>query len=319
MGRYLLRRVSQLLLVLVLTSAAVFLLIRLMPGDAARSFAGPFADDAVIAAVRHRMGLDSPLQVQYFDWLKSLASGNLGVSSTTGVPVSEVIGQAIPFTVQLAVGTFVASLAAGVTFGMAAGLRRGRWADRLVGVFNTAALGIPNFWLGLLLLLVFTVRMGVLPSSGSVSFLDDPVAASKGLILPVAALGAAPAAVFARFTRGAVIEVLGEDFIRTARAKGMRPTFVIRRHLLPHVALELLPIMAILVGSLLTGAVIIEIVFTIPGAGRLLIDASVHRDYPLLQVLVLLSVGVFVLVTFVADLLYAILDPRVRGQVIGEG
>ncbi|WP_214324640.1 ABC transporter permease [Nonomuraea sediminis] len=300
---FLLRRLTQMALVPAGASVAVFLVIRLMPGDAARALAGPFAGPEVVAAVRARLGLDAPLPVQYALWVKALATGDLGVSTTSGLPVGELIGQALPNTVRLALSTLAAALVGGVTLGLVAGTRKDTWADRLVSVLNTGALGIPNFWLGLLLLLLFTVRLRL------------PLPA---LVLPTLALAAAPGAVLARFTRSAVIEVSGEDFIRTAAAKGMSRLLTIRRHVLRHVWLQLLPVVAILMGSLLTGAVIIEAVFTIPGVGRLIIDATAKRDYGVLQALLVMFVGTFLAVTFLADLLYAVLDPRVRSHVLGK-
>jgi peptide/nickel transport system permease protein len=318
MAVFVARRLAQMVVVLFVTSILVFLVVRLLPGDPARIYAGPFATPDVVAAVRHDFGLNEPLPVQYGLWVKAFVSGDLGISSINGLPVSQLIGSAFVDTALLTVTTFLLALVLGVTLGLVAGLRRNSLADRLVAGFNTLALGVPNFWLGIVLILIFSLQLGWFSAGGVPSFSDDPVGAIQALILPTIALGAVPAAILARYTRAAVIETMSEDFIRTAAAKGMSRALTIRRHLLKHIFLNLLPLLAILAGTLLTGAALIEVVFTIPGAGRLLLDSVRSRDYAVLQTLLVIFVAVFLVVTFVADIVYGALDPRVRARVIGR-
>ncbi|MBO9521497.1 MAG: ABC transporter permease [Nocardioidaceae bacterium] len=319
MTRFVLGRVAQMAVTLLGASVVVFTVLRLMPGDPALVYAGPFAGSDVVEAVRDRMGLHDPLPVQYLLWLKAFVTGDLGVSSISGLPVSQLVGSALAQTALLTLTTSLLAIGVGVPLGLLAALRKGTWADRLVAGFNTVALGVPNFWLGLILVIVFAINFSILPAGGSAKLTEDPLGALTSLVLPTIALGLAPAAMLARLTRGAVIEVMHEDFMTMAAAKGMSIGFVIRRSLLRHVFLNLLPVLAILVGSLLTGAAIIESVFTLPGAGRLIIESTRQRDYAVLQTLLVIFVAVFLLVTFVADILYSVLDPRVRGHLMREG
>ena len=318
MATFVLRRLAQMAVVLLVTSLLVFVVIRLMPGDPARTYAGPFATPDVVAAVRHRLGLDESLPVQYALWMKAFATGDLGVSSISRMPVADLVGTAFVDTAQQTATPFLLATAAGVALGLLAALRRGSLADRLVAAFNTIALGVPNFWLGIVLILVLSLNLGWLPASGVPDVSVDPLGALEALILPTIALGAVPAAIVARYTRAAVIETLGEEFMRTAAAKGMSRGMTVRRHLLKHVALALLPMLGIIGGTLLTGAALIEVVFTIPGAGRLLLDSVRSRDYAVLQTLLVAFVAIFLVVTFVVDLLYGMLDPRVRDRVVGK-
>lgn len=318
MAGFVLRRLGQMAVVLFVASILVFVVIRLMPGDPARTYAGPFATPDVVAAVRHRLGLDESLPVQYVLWVKAFATGDLGVSSISGMPVGELVGTAFVDTALLTLTTFVLATALGVALGLLAGLRRGSAVDRLVAAFNTVALGVPNFWLGIVLILVFSLNLGLLPAGGVPDLGEDPLGVVEALILPTIALGAVPAAIVARYTRAAVIETLGEEFMRTAAAKGMSRGLTVRRHLLKHVALALLPMLGIIGGTLLTGAALIEVVFTVPGAGRLLLDSVRSRDYAVLQTLLVVFVAIFLVVTFVVDVLYGALDPRVRDHVVGK-
>lgn len=318
MTRFVARRLAQMAVVLFFTSILVFVVVRLMPGDPARRYAGPFATADMVQAVRTKLGLDDPLPVQYWLWVKSFVSGDLGVSTLNGLPVSQLIGTAFANTALLTLMTFTVFTLAGVSLGLLAGLRRNSPADRAVAGFNTLALGVPNFWLGIVLILIFAIGLGLLPAGGVPTFSEDPVGTLRALILPTLALAAAPTAILARYTRASVIDTLNEDFIRTAAAKGMSRGVTIRRHLLKHVFLNLLPLLAILCGTLLTGAALIEVVFTLPGAGRLLLDSVRARDYAVLQALLVIFVAIFLVVTFVADLLYGALDPRVRANVIGR-
>lgn len=318
MAGFVLRRLGQMAVVLFVASILVFVVIRLMPGDPARTYAGPFATPDVVAAVRHRLGLDESLPVQYVLWVKAFATGDLGVSSISGMPVGELVGTAFVDTALLTLTTFVLATALGVALGLLAGLRRGSAVDRLVAAFNTVALGVPNFWLGIVLILVFSLNLGLLPAGGVPDLGEDPLGVVEALILPTIALGAVPAGIVARYTRAAVIETLGEEFMRTAAAKGMSRGLTVRRHLLKHVALALLPMLGIIGGTLLTGAALIEVVFTVPGAGRLLLDSVRSRDYAVLQTLLVVFVAIFLVVTFVVDVLYGALDPRVRDHVVGK-
>jgi peptide/nickel transport system permease protein len=309
---YLAGRLAQTLPVLFLASIAVFLVLRLVPGDPADAIAGEDASPQEVAAIREQLGLTDPIPVQYSRWVGNLARGDLGVSIRTGVPVSELVKLAFPPTIELAVASYVVAVVLGIPLGTIAGVRpRSLW-DWFLSFYTIGTLGIPNFLLGVLLLWGFAVGLGWFPASGRVSFLDDPLQSARYLALPALALGSGLAAVLARYTRTTVQEAMGQDYIRTARAKGLSGRHVVIRHALRNSLIPVVTIMALQVGQILAGAVVIERVFTRPGLGRLVVDAVLNRDYLIVQSTLVILVVIFVGVNLVADMAYGVLDPRVR-------
>jgi peptide/nickel transport system permease protein len=309
---YVLGRVLQAIPVLALASVAVFMILRLIPGDPADMLAGEDATPADVEEIREQLGLTDPIPVQYVKWLRDLGRGDLGVSIRTGVAVSELLRLALPPTIELAVASLLIALALGIPLGTLAGVKpRSVW-DWLLSLFTVATLGVPNFLLGVLLLWLFAVTLGWLPASGRVSVFDDPLLAMKHLALPAFALGTGLAAVLARYTRTTVQAAMGQDYVRTARAKGLREYQVVTRHALRNSLIPVVTIIALQMGNVMAGAVVIERVFTRPGVGRLVVDAILNRDYIIVQSTLILLVVIFVTVNLAADIAYGVLDPRVR-------
>lgn len=312
MARYILARVIQAVPVLLITSAGIFLLIYLVPGDPAITVAGPDATAAEIAAIRRRMGLDQPLLIQYLRWLGNIAQGDLGVSYVNRAQVAELLGSRIVVTAHLAVATMLVAPVLAVPLGIMTATRPRSVPARLAVAFNALAMAIPAFWLGILLVLIVGLELKWLPTTGHVSFFDDPLASIRFLILPTLTLGAYAIAILSRFTRAAVLEVLNEDYVRTARAKGLNGGAVMRHHVLPNALVTIVTIMGIQFGHLLGGAVIVEAIFGYPGLGRGLLESILLRDYTVVQATILFVVVVFIVVNLITDLLYVYLDPRIR-------
>lgn len=309
---YLVGRLAQAVPVLILASLAVFLVLRLVPGDPADALAGEDASPAEVDAIREQLGLKDPIPVQYGRWIGDLLRGDLGVSIRTGIPVSRLVKLAFPPTIELAVASYVVAILIGIPLGTVAGVRpRSLW-DWFLSFFTISTLGVPNCLLGVLLLWLFSVNLHWFPVSGRVSIFDDPIQSIKHLALPAFALGSGLAAVLARYTRTTVQEAMGQDYIRTARAKGLSPRHVVVRHALRNSMIPVVTIMALQVGGILAGAVVIERVFTRPGLGRLVVDAIQNRDYLIVQSTLVILVVIFVAVNLAADIAYGFLDPRVR-------
>ncbi|HEX2502047.1 MAG TPA: ABC transporter permease [Methylomirabilota bacterium] len=305
-------RLLQAVPVLFLSSVVVFLFIRLVPGDPAVTMAGPNATPDQVAALRRVYQLDRPLPVQYLTWLGRLVQGDLGVSYTTRRPVAALVAQRLPATLHLAVGTMLVMLVVGGPLGVVCAVRP-RWAvSRAIAILNAVALATPTFWLGILLLLLFAVSLRWVPPSGFVSITEQPLESMRLLVLPCLTLGASGTAIVIRFMRASMSEVMHSDFIRTAHAKGLRESAIVTRHVLRVAALPVVTVLAVQFGYLLGGAVITEAVFGWPGVGRLTLDAIGNRDYLIVQAMMLFFVAVFIAVNVIADLCYAILDPRIR-------
>lgn len=286
----------------------VFLLIHLIPGDPVDVMLGESAAPADRAALRHSLGLDRPLGAQLLDYLGSLAGGDLGQSLHQRRPIGELLAERIPATLELALAALAFTLVLALPLGLVAAVRRNTGWDRGAMTFSMLGVSIPNFWLGPLLILVFSVWLGWLPVSGR--------EASGALVLPALTLGLSLAAVLSRMVRSSVLEVLGEDFIRSAYARGLSTRQVLTRHALPNALLPVITVLGLQLGTLLAGAVITEVVFGWPGLGSLTIEAIQSRDYPLVQACVLVISLSYVLVNTLTDLLYAWIDPRIR---LGEG
>jgi peptide/nickel transport system permease protein len=301
---FLLRRLFSALLVLLTVSSLVFLLIHAVPGDPVDVILGEQAASADRLAMRSALGLDKPLAIQFIDFMQGMLTFNPGLSLHSRLPIADILAGRIPATLQLAVAALLMAVAIGLPLGLMAGLHQHQWPDRLSMLLSISGLAIPNFLLGPLLVLLFAILLNLLPVSGYDSVLH--------LVLPALTLGLSMLAVLARMTRSTVLEVLGEDFIRTARAKGLSPGQVNLRHVLANTWLPLLTVIGSLAGALLGGAVVTEIVFDWPGLGSLLVDSIQKRDYPVVQACVLLISLFYVLVNTLTDLLYGLVDPRVR-------
>ncbi|MEN9939171.1 MAG: hypothetical protein RLZZ387_5750 [Chloroflexota bacterium] len=312
MLRYITRRLAQALPTLLLSSVIIFVAIRLVPGDPARTVVGLDASPEEVAAVRAEMGLDQPLPVQYARWLGRVARGDLGVSLVNQFPVRELVLAKLPATIELALASFLLALGLALPLGIVAATRPGSWADRALGLAAALLLGTPGFWVGLLYILLFSVTLGLLPPSGRVPFLENPGAALAHLALPALTLALPTAMVQMRFVRAALIEVLQQDYMRTARAKGLADRVVIWRHAMRNALIPIVTVLGLQFGSLLGGAVIVESLFAWPGVGRMLVDSIGSRDYAITQAGLLYLVGLFLTINIVVDLLYGAIDPRVR-------
>jgi peptide/nickel transport system permease protein len=312
MARYVLFRLVQLLPVLLLASVGVWLMIYLIPGDPAIALLGPDATAEQIQLARQRMGLHRPLPVQYGLWLGRAARGDLGVSYISGVPVGTMLRQRIPVTIQLTVASLTVALAVAAPMGVVAAVRPRSWIARAVTGYNAMAMAVPTFWLGILLVLCFALWLQWLPASGFVPFWEEPVRALRFLILPAFTLGAYVSAVLARFTRAALIETLYQDYVRTARAKGLGECFVVGDHALRNALIPIVTVVGLQFGAFMGGAVITEAIFDYPGLGRMLLQAILTRDYTVVQGTILFVVVAFVAINLLTDLAYALLDPRIR-------
>ena len=312
MGRYVARRLVESVITFVLVTIVVFIGIRALPGDPARALAGEESDPATLAEIRRSFGLDEPVPVQYIRYVGNALSGDLGRSSRTGLPVTETIGHALPVTLQLAMFSIVIAALIGIGAGVVAAVRRrtaSEWAANTVALLG---LSVPNFWFGLMAVLVFAIAYPILPASGFVSVLDDPVESFRHLLLPAIVLGSGLAAVIMRQTRSAMIETLGTDYVRTARAKGLSGSQVIFGHALRNSLIVVTTIVGLQLGALISGAVVTEQIFVLPGFGKLTIDAVFTRDYPMIQGVVLVTAAAYIGINLFVDLLYSVIDPRIR-------
>jgi peptide/nickel transport system permease protein len=295
-----------------LSSICVFLVLRLVPGDPADALAGQDATPERVAEIRGQLGLDKPVLQQYVQWLGDLARGDMGTSLRSGIPVSRLLKLSIPPTLELALVAYLIALSIGIPLGVMAGANPRTFWDWLLSVYTMVTIGIPSFLSGILLLWLFGVVLGWLPTSGRVAFTDNPVSSVKHLALPAFALGSGLAAVLARYTRTAVAGVMEHDYIRTARAKGLTERVVVLRHALRNSLIPIVTVAALQAGGVMAGAVVIEQVFTRPGMGRLVVEAIQNRDYMVVQSALIVLVTIFVMVNLAADIAYGFLDPRIR-------
>jgi peptide/nickel transport system permease protein len=312
MVRYLIPRLIESVVTFVLVTIVVFIGVRALPGDPARALAGEESDPDAIAAVRHSFGLDQPIPVQYVKYVGNALHGDLGTSSRTGLPVVSSIGHAIPVTLQLAVFAIAVATLIGVAAGVIAAVRRrgpAEWAANSVALIG---LSVPSFWLGLMGVLVFAIAYPVLPASGFVSVFDNPVESFRHLLMPAIVLGSGLAAVIMRQTRSAMIEALGTDYVRTAKAKGLGGAQIVLQHALRNSLIVVTTIVGLQLGALISGAVVTEQIFVLPGFGKLIIDAVFTRDYPMIQGVVLVTATAYIVINLLVDLLYSVIDPRVR-------
>jgi peptide/nickel transport system permease protein len=305
-------RLAQAALLLFLASVAVFLLLRLIPGDPATTIAGPNARPEQLEAVRQDLGLKRPLPVQYGIWLGNVLRGDLGTSYVSRHPVRQLIQGRLAATAELAVSAMMLAVVVAFPVGVVTAVRRGSWLARVLSGYTALVMAVPTFWLGLLLLLFFGLWLDWLPMSGYVSLFEAPFTAAKHLLLPAVTLAAALSAVLARMLGTALLEVLDNDYVRTARAKGLAEGQVLRRHALKNALIPVVTLLGIQLGQLLGGAVITEAIFQWPGLGQLILQGINNRDYTVVQGTMLFLVAVFVLVNLLVDLSYGLLDPRIR-------
>lgn len=311
MAGYVLRRLLQSLVVLWGVSVAVFALIHLVPGDPIRTALGTRYTEEAAAALRERAGLDQPLLVQYVDWALSAVRGDLGVSFRSGRPVTELILERLPATLSLAFGALVVALLLAFPLGLIAARRRGTAADHASSTLSQVGISIPDFWLAILLILLFSLNLAWLPSGGYVPLTEDPVQWLVHLVLPAVTVGVVSGAVLTRFVRASVVEAQEQEHTRFAHAKGLREGVVLRRHVVRNALVPIVTVVGVQLAYLLSGVVVVEAVFSWQGLGELALRAVEQRDYPLLQGAVLLFALFFLLVNLVVDLLYAYLDPRI--------
>lgn len=309
---YVLRRLAATVAVMAVVAVVVFSLLYLTPGDPAAVIAGDLATDDDIQRIRAQLGLDQPFLVRFGTWLWALAHGDLGTSIFTNLPVSHLIGQRVEPTAALTLCTLVVAVLVAVTLGVLAAARVGTWLDRAVMGFSVLGFSLPVFVLAYILILVFSIQLDWLPVQGYARLSEGFWPWLSHLILPSIALGTVYMALIARITRASMLEVLSQDYIRTAQAKGLGEAAVLASHALKNAAVPIVTIIGIGVALLISGAVVTETVFAIPGIGRLTVDAILRRDYPIIQGVTLIFSAIYVLVNLVVDLSYLFLDPRIR-------
>jgi peptide/nickel transport system permease protein len=309
---FLAKRIAQVIPTLFFVSILIFSLQHLLPGDPAQVMAGEERDPAVIEQIRHQYRLDRPVPVQYFYWAKGVLSGDFGESLRIKVPVLDLIKEKLPVTLQLGSMAIVIALLIGIPAGIVSAVKKGTAWDYGANLFSLWGISTPNFWLGIMLIFLFSIKLGWLPASGYVPLSEDWRASLASTIMPAFVLGNAIAAILMRHTRGAMLQVLDSDYIRTARAKGVSETGVILKHALRNALTPVITLGALELGTLLSGAVLTEQIFTIPGFGKLIVDAVFNRDYAVVQGVVLVTATVYITLNLIADLAYMLVNPRLR-------
>lgn len=312
MLKVLTKKLTELILVLFFVSLIVFFTFRLLPGDPAQMRLGMDPAPEAVAALTQEMGLDKPLIVQYGNWIADVVRGDLGKSMFDGKPVTELLADKIPKTFELAILGALLSVIIAVPFGVMATLKKNSWIDKAARVFSLFGFSIPAYWLAVLLMLLFSYKMNWLPAGGYVSFSESPIAHLKALVLPVITVGIINSAQIFRFLRSGMLEVISQDYIRTARAKGVSEWIVIGKHVARNAMPSLITIVALNFSLLLSGMVITEQIFAWPGLGWLMIQSILSRDYDVVQGAVLISAVLIVVINLIADLINAMLDPRIK-------
>jgi len=308
------RRLATIVPTLLFVTILIFGLQQLLPGDPAVVLAGEDRDPTVVAYLRQKMHLDEPLPVRYLYWLGGVVRGDLGESLRMQKPVTELIAEKLPVTIELALLAIVIALAIGIPAGIVSAIAKGTWWDYAANAIALWGLSTPNFWLGIMLILLFSVQLGWLPASGYVSPFEDLKANLAAMIMPAFVLGNAIAAVLMRHTRSAMLQVMSSDYVRTARAKGLDERVVILKHGLRNALTPIITLGALELGTLLSGAVLTEQVFTIPGFGKLIVDAVFNRDYAVVQGVVLFTATAYIALNLLADIAYFLVNPRLRDR-----
>ena len=309
---YILQRLALALVVILGVTFVVFMIIQLVPGDPARVALGVQATEEAVQARRERLGLNDPLLVQYANWVGNALQGDLGSSLITGQPVAPQIIQRLPTTLQLAFLSIIIGMLVGFPLGIISALKPGSAVDTIASIISQLGVAIPDFWMGILLVLLFSTTLDVLPPSGYTSIIEDAGDWLEHMILPAITAGLISGAIQTRFIRSAMLEVLGQNYIKTARAKGLPERTVLIRHALRNAMITIVTIIGLQVTALLSAVVVIEIVFVLPGLGKLALDAVLDRDYPVLQGTVLTIAVLVTLINLGVDLLYFLLDPRIE-------
>ena len=306
------KRLLQLIPTLFFVSVIIFSLQQLLPGDPALIMAGEDRDPDVIAQIRHQYRLDQPIPVQYVYWVKGVLSGDLGESMRIHVPVLDLVLEKLPVTMQLAAMAIVIALLIGVTAGIISAVNKNTIWDYAANAFALWGISTPNFWLGIMLIFLFSVKLGWLPASGYVSLFEDWRTSLASTIMPAFVLGNAIAGVLMRHTRSAMLQVLESDYVRTARAKGLLERTVILKHAMRNALTPVITLGALELGTLLSGAVLTEQIFSIPGFGKLIVDAVFNRDYAVVQGVVLVTATIYITLNLIADIAYILVNPRLR-------
>ncbi len=313
MTAYILRRLAQLIPVLFLASLGIWAMVYAVPGSPVGAIVGENATPEQIADTIKRLGLDRPLYEQYWTWLRGAVVGDFGQSIQSREPVLDLILTRVPATLQLGLAAIIVGLVLGVPVAVISALVPGSWIDRALSAWSALALGVPTFWLGILLILLFGVQLHWLPAvSTYIPFFEDPLGALENLILPALTLGTYVSGIFARFLRASLLGELKADYVRTARSKGLRERDVVGRHVMRNALLPFVTIVGLMLAAFVGGTVVTEAVFTYPGIGRLLIQAIGVRDYPLIQGCILFVLVIYVLMNVLVDVLYAYIDPRIE-------
>ncbi|MCE9656918.1 MAG: ABC transporter permease [Burkholderiales bacterium] len=307
---FIVRRILHTIPVVIIMSFVVFVVTSLLPGDAAYSIGGEDATPEQIEAIREQLGLNDPIPLRYLDWVAGIFRGDLGNSLITGRTVVDQLAIAIPVTLELAVLAIIFAVLIGIPLGVLTATRRNGWVDNTVGSVALIGVSLPWLWLGLLLVTLFSLTLRWLPASGFVSLSTDPIANLRLMVLPSLTVGLGLMALVLRQTRASLLNVLGEDYMRTATAKGLTPGAVVMRHGLRNALLPVVTVVGLQVGALLGGAVVTETVFSLPGLGRMLVSGIFSRDYPIIQGAVVVIVVAVLLTNLITDILYAILDPK---------
>jgi peptide/nickel transport system permease protein len=310
--RYLINRAWQSLVTLFLATVVVFLGVRALPGDPALALAGEDRTPEALAAIRQQYGLDQSLPVQFWHFASNALHGDLGTSIRTGTSVTSMLRTALPVTIELSVLAILLATFLGVGAGVVAAVSRGRPAEWFANAIALIGLSVPHFWLGLIAILYLSVATGLFPASGFVPLLEDPIANLHHILLPAVILGTGLSAVIMRQTRSSMLDSLSTDYVRTAKAKGLPPRVVIGRHALRNSLIVVITIVGLQLGGLISGAVVTEQIFGLPGFGKMTIDAVFQRDYPVIQAVVLVTATSYIVINFLVDLLYSFIDPRIR-------
>ncbi|MEP5175202.1 ABC transporter permease, partial [Marinobacter alexandrii] len=298
----------------ILISVFVFTLQKLLPGDPVLAMAGEERDPQVLEFLREKYRLNDPIPVQYFTWIGNALAGDLGISLRTNQPVLELIGEKLPVTIQLATMAMIFAMVIGIPAGIFSAVKKGTVTDYVANVVALSGLSIPNFWLGIMLILLVSVKWKLLPASGYVPLSEDPLRSITVMLMPAFVLGTALAATLMRHTRSAMLSVMSSDYVRTARAKGLVERKVILKHAFRNALTPIVTLTALLFGELIAGAVLTEQIFTIPGFGKLVVDAVFNRDYAVVQGIVLVTAVGFIFMNLLADVAYVLLNPRLRKQ-----